>query len=268
MKRLVFVCCALGFPLCAPAADFFMLTSGTSTFTLSKITGAPTLPGLCSFVVGGKDQMFQNWWWFNLNDNYGRIAEGDTGWNRRLGNQKKLQRLAANEYKATYLSTSEFRDGTYSTLTFVFDYKLTELVANKRARLDVDFSISNNGFHRVVINFFNYNDADIDGSAQGDEADITRSSTRQRVWEDDNVGVRLGELRYTALGPDWPRRSWQIAANPGLRNLLESKVRTTSLSNGGAPFGPGDYGGAFHWGGTLELYGTLTGYMSLDVKVP
>ncbi len=246
----------------------FTLTDGAAIFTLRNITvPGPGGSGRASFMVGGKDHMYQNWWWYNDNS----LSSG----NSRLGGQKKFQRIGPQEVRLTYSIIREYRggrDGLYNTITLVFDYKLTEISA-KRARVDVDFTITSNRFRDVVINLFNYNDAEIDGTASGDEADITRTNTRQLIWEDDMAGVRLGEMRYTAGGADFTSRSWEIAAYPGLRDKLDKKGednRVNALANSGAPFGPGDYTGGFHWRGRLPSNAatTLTGWMSLDVKIP
>ena len=117
------------------------------------------------------------------------------------------------------------------------------------------------------FSLFHYADFDAAGAASGDSAVIRGTDQQLQVITDSGSAISPpARIDYAASGGVLTGR--QVGVYPSVRNLLTDGANSV-LSNGLAPFGPGDYSGAFHWStlalGPSEGNDTITGSVVIHI---
>jgi hypothetical protein len=236
--------------------DSITIADGTVDFTLNNLTALPTGStggmGILRTGVGGTpvEHAFQNWFWFRNTDDSRE---------RALSNQS-LSGDSGNHARLTYLEASD--DGAIPNALLVeLEYTLHDLSngGEPRALLVIGFKLQNLTNAPLNVQFFNYNDFDLNGSSDGDSAIVTGAENQTQL-----VGDGTDELAYSCSGSN--HIHYLIAGFPAVRNLL-TDFDDDDFNDVGSPFGPGNYTGANQWGVTLSaspsVQSTLVGSVSI-----
>lgn len=225
MKRL---CALSGLALLGGAAlaqgtitdgeALFQFFSGTSGERMTADGGEANF----SANEGTTDHVFQNWWWF-------RVDNVDT-----------------REYALSGL-TSQSYVGAVATLTFTepegidftLVYTITDLGGNS-ATLVASLTALNNSGRAMDLNLFNYVDYDVGGSFGNDSATLLGPAPNARMRITDGGGPDFTEF----LGVGFP--AWEVDTWANVSGRLADGF-INNYSNTGLPFGPADWTGAYQW---------------------
>jgi hypothetical protein len=249
-------CLALAASTASGGVDSITITDGTVDFTLNNLMGLPTGSsggtGNLRTGVGGvaTDHLFQNWFWFRNTD--------DTR-ERALSNQT-LSGDSGNHARLTYVEPSDNGDVPFALLVEL-EYTIHDLSNGgpPHALLVIAFKLQNNTDSPLNVQFFNYNDFDLNGTNVGDSAVVIGADDQTQLVSDGNA-----EAAYSCSGTN--RLHYQIGAFPSVRNLL-TDAGVDDLNDTGSPFGPGDYTGANQWAATLaaapSVQSTLVGSVAI-----
>ncbi|MGH7133963.1 MAG: MYXO-CTERM sorting domain-containing protein [Phycisphaerales bacterium] len=199
-------------------AGNMVFTSGDSPTSITAAAG-PTA-NLRSTGAAGTNHMFEMWWWY-------RIA-GDTR-EFNLGNAASSVTIGSSILRMT------FNQPNFSA---VLQYQVVSTGADT-GFLRSTLSITNTSGAPISISLFNYTDLDVNNTAGGDSA-VQLGSNFMRVSDPATTYT----LAYSGVGAD----AYQVAAFATVRGLLTNNV-VDNLNNTGLPFGPGDFTGAFQFGG-------------------
>jgi len=196
------------------------ITDGNASFTLNDYLGDAFGNGATSnFTVGGPgnpDHVYQSWWWYR-----GTGANGDrefslsNGTNASWsGNVGRIDYTLEGKGTARALFVVQGLEDGYGSLT-------TSLI------------FRNTTSETVTLDFFNYLDADLDGSAGGDSADLIG----------DNV-IRIidGDWIATYEGTD----IYSVGDFSDIRDELTDD-NADDFASTGLPFSTGDFTGGFQW---------------------
>lgn len=225
--------------------DSFTLTDGALIYTERNLRTGGAGAGSGDFILGGADNMFQNWWWFRAANMGAEVA---------LSNQTFGSLSGANTVDLTYVESTGAGD-----LQFDFHYTLTSFNSDTRGDVDIDITVTNLSTQRIFFDIFSYTDFDLAGTFGGDSAVIGGAGNSRQLVSD---GIVTGEL-ILSLAPG----GWEIGAFPTIRDKLTNGTPDV-LSNSGSPFGPGDYTGAFQFGDGLDPGETFTARLSKIVEIP
>lgn len=243
MKRLTtlaFVAAAATFA--SAQISSFTLNHGTASYGESNLIGSGTRldGGLADFrtKIGGPDNMFQNWWWFNTQY---------TGREFALGNQVSGS-SSGNQARVVYVENGG--PNQPGALLFDMNYTLTQISANM-AVVQIGWKIHNLSSESLRVSFFSYSDFDLNNTATNDSGTFMAPNQFKIVDGNPAVNARLLASTTSLLG-------WEQGAFSGmLTKLTDSSL--DNLSNGTANFGPGDWTGGFQWQFTLAANGTANG---------
>lgn len=225
-RRIAGIVAALG--VCgvalADTINEFTLRDGGITYSETALIGGGSGAGSASFLVGGDDHLFQNWWWFR---------QADMGREQALGRQVEGAVTAPNSARMTYVQGEGNGNVMYS-----LEYTLTQL-NNLTGMVQISWTVRNLDSVPRIVNLFSYTDFDLSGSAGDDRATINGVSNQfQSIFDSETVAALTASS--TAL------TRWEIDDYSDIRDKLENGA-VDDLANARSPFGPGDYTGAFQW---------------------
>jgi hypothetical protein len=182
-------------------------------------------------VPTATDHLFEHGWWF-------RIA-GDA---------------AETRFPAP---DSQSYVGTVATLNWAnvsargFAAKLVMTLVQDSAtsgRVQSELTLTNNTAGDLNITVFCYADIDLQPSSGNDSATL--------VTANDHIALTTGGGANTAAHRCRGADALRVTTFAALRNVLNDAA-ITNLDNGGLPFGPGDYTGAFQWTRTIPAAGSM-----------
>jgi hypothetical protein len=230
--RTVLICLAvlsaLGFAAAPQAQASVTLIDQNSTAGIDPNSQA----GVFNWTVDGKNNLFQQWFWY-------RIGDDPTG-------QHSIDTISAPTV-TPFLGTRGV-DIAYSngTLGAEVNYILTGGSAGSgTSALSEVVRLTNTSSSSITLHFFQYSDFDLSGTPDGDSVALTDHKATQG-----GPGKLLSE---TVVTPDASRLEANIFAN------------TLNSLNSGAPYdlnnvataGPGDVTWAYQWDVTLSEGGTF-----------
>ncbi len=231
MRKSIFSVCFLA--VCAAGYSQAVITDGTSSFGWTSSTG---LSGAANhtgtgggtnavFTANGSaDQAFQEWWWYRAN--------GVSTREFALSTQSAGPVVSGNNMVLSYQEA----EGFSSVITYTINN-----IAGK-ARVTGTNLIKNTGTNALDLDFFNYIDWDMAGTAASDNATLLNSNPALRMSVSE--GLMLGE--YRTLDAD----NYQIGAFSGVRTLLTNT--TVDNFNNTTPSFNGDFTGGVQWHFTLN----------------
>lgn len=188
------------------------ISDGIATITVNDGDGS-----LVDYILGGTDHLFQADYYFRSQT---MTAEG--------------MLTGAN---STYITsvTNNGNDITVAGATSQFDFTLVYGL-NGFGLLSPSLSITNTSGAQLDLVLFNYQDWDVNGTANGDRI----------TWNGNNVLVSQGPTSIGVVPFQTPNA---VAASgwPTLRNSLRNGTPTTLVDGAGLPFGPGDGTFAFEF---------------------
>ena len=193
------------------------ITDGAASFAYNGIgTGGAANADLTG--VGAGDQLFSLWWYYRV--------DGD-----------------ALETPFPAPDTQDYTGNT-ATLSWAdvdgrgFSGELVNVVADlsgPSGTLTSAWTLTNNAASPLTIDIFWYADADVAGTASGDDAVLGNFPDLIEVTDTDTLQLLGGGNSAFQVGP-WP----------DIRDLLSDAV-LDNLDDSGLPFGPGDFSGAMQW---------------------
>lgn len=201
----------------------FTLTSGSATYRVTGILPASRLStGAWSadFLIGATDHLFQNGWWFRVNDSTREFA---------VSTQSSFIQPAPNRVIVTFREPEGIQ--------YRFDYVLTGTATSGLLR--IRGTITNVSAVQRTVDTFHYHDFDVNGSAGGDTC-VSVAPTWHRQT-DPSPSPTVAEVIASPNG----LIGWQIGAFATVRTLL-TDADIDNLNNSGSPF-TGDATGAFQW---------------------
>lgn len=232
MKKLILV-----LSMAAVAAAGYsqaIISDGTSTFgwsSASALSGDHTSTTAGSnnvFTVNGSaDQAFQEWWYYRANGVNSREFS--------LSNQSAGPLVSGNHMTLSYAEAEGFSSSIMYTINNIGSKALvtgTNFITNTRTSGDLD------------LDFFNYIDYDMGGSASGDSAFLLSGNPALRMRIIDSSSLINAE--YRALDAD----NYQVTGFSTLRGNL-TDADADNMNNTGAPFVNGDFTGGVQWHFTL-----------------
>jgi hypothetical protein len=202
------------------------LIDGNSELSIDPASSA----GVNSWLVEGQQQLFTQWFWYRV---------GDVGTGTR-------------EYSIDTLSaptvTSSATSATIAYSGSLFDISVTYLlgggtVGSGQSVLNEDILIVNKSGAALDLQFFQYSDFDLAGTAGGDSVLLDPSTSPFELayqW-DGNIGLTEG---IVTINPFAGRGDVGFA--PSIVSQLNDGG-ITDLSNTAGPIGPGDVEFAFQW---------------------
>ncbi|MCA9242745.1 MAG: hypothetical protein KDA32_02230 [Phycisphaerales bacterium] len=240
----------------------FTISDGSVDFSLNGLTGNRTNGSGGSANLRTStgtvplDHLFQNWFWYR--------ASGDTR-EYALSNQV-FGTATGNRCRLVYQEPSN--DGaTANALRVEIEYTIHDLTSVQRpdtAEVVIAFKIQNLTASSLTVQFFNYNDFDLNGGGGGDSAVVAGSANQIQLVTDPGGPI---SAVYKASGTN--HANFQIAPYSSIRDQLVD-TGIDNLTNAGSPFGPGDYTGANQWGVSLSAAGgfqdSLVGSIVLEVR--
>lgn len=196
---------------------------------IASITADNTHGGLTAFVTGGTDHLYQSEYYYR--------TDAMTQENRLVG------------FGTAYVTSVSSPDATTITvlgstpeLDFKLDYRLNNGV------LVPEIEITNTTASQYDLSIFNYQDWDVDGSANGDRL----------AWDGAQMTIsQVGNGTEIVVMPVNAPSATQASAYAGLRTSLRNNSITNLTDGAGLPFGPGDATFAFQFDFTLmasEMY--------------
>lgn len=244
----------------------FTISDGSVDFSLNGLTGNRTNGsggGGNLHTSNGTvmvDHLFQNWFWYR--------ASGDSR-EYSLSNQV-FGTATGNRCRLVYQEPSN-NGATANALRVEIEYTVSDLTPVNRpdtVELVVAFKIQNLTASSLTVQFFNYNDFDLNGGGGGDSAHVAGSSNHIQIVTDAGAANTLpASAVYKCSGTN--HSSYQIGVYSSIRDQL-TDTGIDNLTNSGSPFGPGDYTGANQWGVALAAAGgyqdCLVGSVVLEVQ--
>jgi hypothetical protein len=249
-------CLALAASTASGGVDSFTITDGAVDFTLNNLTGLPTgssggTGNLRTGVDGtATDHLFQNWFWFRNTD--------DTR-ERALSNQT-LTSASGNRARLTYVEPSD-NGVNPNALLVELEYTIHDLSNGgpPHALLVIAFKIQNLTDSDLNVQFFNYNDFDLNGTNLSDSAVVTGADDQTQLVGDGNA-----EAAYSSSATN--HTHFQMGVFPSIRNAL-TDAGVDDLNDSASSFGPGDYTGANQWSVQLSaapsVQSTLVGSVAI-----
>lgn len=226
------------------------IMSGSATYTTGALPTSQTGNGPAADFrpLGGAttDHLVRNWWYYRVS--------GDTR-ERPFGNYTKSGggTVSTTEVSSGNQSTFTIRETAPSSaerFTAVLAYTLSSGPSGSWTLLEMSLAVRNPTAVPLTIAFFNYIDANVQGTSNNDAA-ILFAPNKIRIT--DPSGYFLFHSAVTT-----PAAYQVTAANTLRSSLLNASV--TNLANTGLPFGSGNYTGAWQWNMTLNPGQTQTIY--------
>ena len=213
-----------------------IITDGVAEFEYNDVGSGTT--GNADFRISGTDNLFQCWWWF-------RVA-GDTA-------ESALPVPDTQSYVGN-VATLTWADVGGRGFSATLVVTLTENGGMTGANAVQELLVTNTGGSTLAVEFFNYADFDVNGTAGGDSATLLTDPDHIQITD-----VDTAEFRGPAA-VEFQVTTWQI-----LRTLLNDAL-VTDLDGTGLPFGPADYTGAFQWSLGLppQASDTITSVLSVN----
>ncbi len=240
----------------AGTINSFTLTDNGWTYAEQNIINVSTssFAGLADLFFlngGGPDHFYQNWWWYR--------GQGDS---REFALSNQTSGVAgSNTALLTYLEPVA---GIPDAVEFTLNYQLQGLSPTE-AIIRIDWSVTNKTGDELGIDFFAYMDADLDGVAGDDSAELIA------------FGPSFGHIRVTDGAGQMDLISdivqgieltgWEIDAWPVVRNKL-ADPDIDDLANSGSPFGPSDFAGAFQHTTVLAPFDSAYGTLTKHIVIP
>jgi hypothetical protein len=208
--------------------------------------------GTAQWFTGNLNHMAQNWFWYR--------SLGDTR-EYALSNQISAF-IGANNVRLMYVEPI-FDGQLPGALLFDLEYTLSDLSqiadppACARCELVIALKVRNFTDEPLLpVDFFSYNDMDLNNSAGGDTAFIAGVDNQIQV-----IRERLGPSGCTVGGlfkcSSTSHVAWEIGPFAALRTRLTDPF-VDVLLNGVSPFGPGDYTGGQQWSFALNPPGPVS----------
>jgi len=231
IKKIIYRCTtgilAAGMILGAQTAGatVYALTDANSSVEVDNASS----DGLQSWVVDGVEHMYQQWFWYRIGntaeqsiDTLGFILGGTTDTN-----------FDGND------DTLFLKYGQNGPIELTIKYGLTGGAdGSKVSLLSEEISITNRSNGALDLSFFQYNDYDLDNTADNDMA--VRSNDNTILQRDLDSGFSIAE---TVVTPKAAR--WEISAYSDLLDRLEDG-NPTDLSNSGSGL-TGDVTWGWQW---------------------
>ena len=215
--------------LSAPAvADVIILEDANSRVSIDPESQS----GMLAWEVDGIAQMFQQWFWF-------RIDDEDHEESIDTANYVGAQTTDTNgEITGDFREDNLFmRYGTADTFWLDVEYGLTGGASGSGASdITEVITITNNGDETLDFHLFQYCDFDLSGDGSDDEVVILNGN--QAIQTDPNV--QISETIVTG-SPDY----WEANLFSLTRDKLNDGLATTLNGSGSA--GPGNVTWAFQW---------------------
>ncbi len=204
------------------------------------------------FFDKGPDHFYQNWWWYR--------GEGDTR-EYALSNQT-AGTSSGNTAQLTYLEPVA---GVADAVEFTLNYQL-QGVSSTEAIIQIDWTATNMTGSALGLDFFPYVDADLNGFAGDDSAElIAFGPSLGHIRVTDDVVGQMNLIAENVEGMELV--GWEIASFPVARNKL-ADPDIDDLANTGSPFGPGDFASAFQHHAVLDAFGTVSGTLTKHIIIP
>ncbi len=231
----------------ATANNSFTLTDGGWTYSedIDRL-------GEGGFVdPSGTNHMSQNWWWFHTKDQPNELP---------LSNLQSLTQSAPNQVSLYFVENSPSTAGSPSTFGFHLDYTLNA-ISSISAKVTIQWTVTVLSGYPEEFGFLPYFNFDLNNTPFDDTAQFLSPNQIQ-------VGDSSATAIITGSAPGQFVFRWQIDSAPSLFLILMDS-NFDHLNNGGSPFGPGDFEGAFEHSAMLSGLGaTFSGTLEKLVIVP
>lgn len=271
-RRIVTAASIAAAALCAGQAraqlPAFTITDGSSQLAVGALVGNRTtaVGGVASLQtstgVAPVDHVFQNWFWYRTASDSREYA---------LANQLPQSNASGNRAELIY--SEPVNDGQIpDALRFELEYTLSDRTgpANRPETVvvTVAFKVRNMLNAPVSLQFFSYNDFDLNASAGGDRCAVNGTAGHIQSVGDPS-GTQFEDVQALYIASATSHIAYEVDTYPNLLAALANGA-VDNLSNGGAPFGPGDYSGANQWSVILAPAGqpqdTLLGSVTLEIR--
>ncbi len=236
MKRLVMAAIMVaGFVLCPmmSSAEPIVLEDLNSYVEIDPTGGN----GVFNWKVEGKDNLYQQWFWF-------RTGYGQTDYMREqpLNNLQLVGVQSAGSF-----ANLRYRDAL-ETFEVQVSYLLTGGTPNSQwSDLAETIRIINLGECDLDFHFFQYSDFDVGGDFWDDHAELVNANTVAQ-WDD------VSMLSETVVTP--APNHWQIDYFNNILLALNDPYAST-LTDGTSPLGVGDMTWAFQWDKVIGVGGSF-----------
>lgn len=229
-----------------PDPNTITIQDAGCVYSLRRLTGHRLTAGAgtATWFTGANNHMAQNWFWYR--------APGDS---REYALSSQVHNSsAANHARLVYIEP--IADGMIpDALSFDLEYTLSDLSTSRdganppacvRCELVIGIKVRNLTAGPVDLDFFTYNDMDLNGTFNADTAVISGVDNQIQLISDPGpVGTNcVTSAVFKCSSSD--HAGWEIAAFPALRSKL-SNAGPDVLANAASPLGPGDYTGAHQW---------------------
>ena len=228
------------------------LTDGNSAIGLDPASPA----GVYSWVVDGQEQLYRQWFWYRIGD------VGSGSWEHSI-----------DTLSPATVTTSGLNSATVSYVGSLFNISVTYTLAggtafSGQATLNEDILIVNTSGSLLDLQFFQYSDFDLAGTADGDSVMLFPDNSPFELayqW-DGTIGLSEG---IVSVNPVAGLGAVDFA--PSLFNQLQDASRT-DLNTSVSPLGPGDVEFAFQWDLQLAASGlgssvTISKIKDLNINV-
>ncbi len=216
------------------ASVLFVPMVNATTYTLNdynSIFGINTVSGAYYWSVDGKNQLFNQWFWYRI---------GDTGGESSVGTLNLTSSTVTNNIAQLQYSGSSF------DLTII--YVLTGGTSGSGlSDVAETVRIVNTTDSALDFHFFQYSDFDLNGTILGDTGQHVNANTVRQIG--DNV-----VLSETVVTP--APNEWQIGYYPSIVNSLNDTLPTT-LDNTNHITLAGDVTWAFEWDNNIAGDGSF-----------
>jgi len=243
--------------LAIPAAALAIVASAANSYAaMSLIDGNssigldPSSPaGVYSWKVDGYEQLYKQWFWSRV----GSVGTGDREW-------------SIDTLSIPTVTTSGANGATVAYIGSLFNVSVTYTLAggspgSGQAVLNEDILIVNTSGSPLSLQFFQYSDFDLGGTAEGDSVLLFPDNSPFELayqW-DGTIGLAEGIVSLNPVAG-----LGAVGFAPSLYNQLQDGSRT-DLNTSVAPLGPGDVEFAFQW--DLQLAASGAGSEALISKI-
>ena len=195
------------------------IVSGDASFDYG---GTPGLDGNPQFIVGGENHLFQMWFFVRGPGGTMEIALPDASSENEAG---PLSQITVDDFPS---------EGATANLTHLISKPATNV-----ANLNSQLQLFNNTDQAVVYDVFVYLDLDL-GETSGDDSATGGSGS-----------LTISDANFSAVWTVAGANATFVGSFPGILNEL-SDTGVSNFTNGGTPFGPGDFTGVYQFALTLQ----------------
>lgn len=230
--------------------------AAATSYTISHVNSSATvcvndcaLPGMTDWIVDGRDQLYQQWFWYRI---------GPEGGEQSID---ALPFYGSELDNGTFKSTLDVAYGTLDTFLVTITYTLAggELGTHWSDIGEV-ITIRNFGSTALDFHLFQYSDFDLDQTIGGQTVHITDGGGNPTATQTSATGSYLSE---STIGPPQPNR---YEANLYPATWLALNDGSPTNLNNEADAGPGDATWAFQWDFTVAANGGTQG-VSKDKQI-